>query len=116
MTLRLDGILSKYVDSIAKVFGDKLDRVILFGSHAREDFSENSDIDVMILVDMGDKELKKYLDDVVSITFDFNMDYDVNISPILQEANHFNHWLPAIPFYQNVMSEGTIISIPFDLP
>ena len=110
MAPKLNCILNEYVNSITGVFGDKLKQVILFGSYAREDYSENSDVDVMILVDMDDMELKKYLDDVVSITFDFDMDYDVNISPVLQDVNHFNHWLPAIPFYQNVMSEGVIIS------
>jgi len=74
------------------------------------DHNEYSDIDIMILVDMDDMELKKYLDDVVSLSFDFDMNYDINISPVLQELNQFNYWLPAMPFYQNVMNEGVVLN------
>ena len=110
MTPKLDEILNEYVNSISEVFGDKLKQIILYGSYARAENNENSDIDIMILVDMDDVEIKKYLDDVVSISFDFDMDYDINISPVLQDVNHFRHWLPAIPFYQNVVSEGVVLS------
>jgi len=74
------------------------------------DYREYSDIDIMILVDMDDMELKKYFNDIVSLSFDFDMKYDTNFSPILQDVNQFNYWFSAIPFYQNVINEGVILN------
>ena len=44
---------------LKKVFGEKFQSVILYGSYARGDYDEESDIDIMITVDMSREELKK---------------------------------------------------------
>ena len=45
-------ILKKYVDELKKIYGTYLKSVVLYGSYARGDFSEESDIDIMILLDL----------------------------------------------------------------
>ena len=40
------------------------------------------------------------------MTYDFNMDHDVDIKPIAKYDEHFRHWLKAYPFYANVEREG----------
>jgi len=110
MPNNLNNILTPYINEIAKIFGNKLKRVILYGSYARGDYNKNSDIDIMILVDMNDEQIKQYFDDVCNLSFEFNLEYDIILSPVIQDINQFNYWLPAIPFYQNVASEGVVLN------
>ena len=45
-------LLDKYIAEIKKIYGTHLQEVILYGSYARGDFKEDSDIDIMILLDI----------------------------------------------------------------
>lgn len=46
----LDLILKELIEGVFPIFSDKLKRVILFGSYARGDYDEESDIDVMLML------------------------------------------------------------------
>ena len=39
-------------------------------------------------------------------TYDFNMDYDLDIKPIAKSQQHFQKWVDVYPFYANVKKEG----------
>lgn len=99
-------LLNKYVNEIQKIYGSHLKQVILYGSYARGDFNEDSDVDIMILLDMTDIETKAYFDKLVDITFDFNMEYGLEIKPIAKSETHFRKWMLQYPFYANVNREG----------
>lgn len=101
-------LITKLSDHARSVFGDKLKSVILFGSYARGDFDNESDIDVMILVDMPQEELSKYRWDMSCFTADLNVENDVLLSVRLQSAPLFEQWKTTLPFYKNVVKEGII--------
>ena len=48
-------LLSECLDS----FGESLVSVVLFGSYARKNYDENSDLDLMIIVDKEDRDLSE---------------------------------------------------------
>ena len=106
MSLTVQMILSKYVSELEKIYGAYLKSVILYGSYARGDFSEESDIDIMILLDLDDMLIKKYRHELSGITYDFNMDYNIDIKPIAKSQEHFEKWEDTYPFYKNVKNEG----------
>jgi len=95
-----------YVKRIEDIYGAHLRQVILYGSYARGDYRDDSDIDIMILLDIPDEEIKAYRHQLSDMTFDFNMEYDLDIKPIAKSEAHFYHWVKAYPFYSNVNSEG----------
>ncbi len=99
-------LLLDYSIELTKVYGKHLNSVILYGSYARGDYNENSDIDIMLLLDISDEEIKKYRHMLSEITFDYNMRYDVDIKPLAKNKEHFERWIPAYPFYANVNKEG----------
>ena len=48
----LDNVLNLFVDGVRNLFDDKLKDVILYGSYARGDFDNESDVDVAVIVDI----------------------------------------------------------------
>ena len=99
-------LVSQYVEVLCKIYGKHLKTVILYGSYARGDYTKDSDIDIMVLLDLSDIDIKKYRHELSGATYDFNMDYDVDIKPIAKNQEHFNKWVEVYPFYSNVASEG----------
>lgn len=102
----LNGILKSYVDDIHILYGDRLKTVILYGSYARGDFKPDSDVDIMILVELTEQEIREKGRRLSDVTFEYNFDNDLAIMPIVKNADHFNKWLAAYPFYYNVKKEG----------
>lgn len=106
MPQTMQQLIQQYVSNIHDIYGSHLRQIILYGSYARGDFCPNSDIDIMILLDLSDVDIKKYRHQLSDMTFDFNMDYDVDIKPIAKSEEHYRKWVDNYPFYSNVNREG----------
>jgi predicted nucleotidyltransferase len=103
-------IIMEFAQRIKKLLGTKLTKIILYGSYARGDYKENSDIDIMILTSLNDEENQKIESFIFDLAFDFQMEYGVDISVIVNNDEHFNYWLGALPFYDNVQREGIVLN------
>ena len=107
-------IISKivYLFSIQarELLGEKLSKIILYGSYARGDFRDNSDVDVMILVNnMSENEIRIAEEKLCDMAFDIELEKGVHISAILKDEEQFENWENILPFYHNVRKEGVII-------
>lgn len=105
----MSNLLECYIGEVKNLFGGSLRQIILYGSYARGDYREDSDVDVMILVDLTDMEIKEYQRKLSDLTFDFNMDNDLDIKPIVKNEGHFLKWIQNYPFYSNVKREGVVL-------
>lgn len=94
---------------VKKIYGGHLCKVILYGSYARGDFSTDSDVDIMILLDISDLELKEYSQQLSYMTYDFNLDNELDIKPIAKSEQHFKKWIETYPFYANIHREGVVL-------
>ena len=106
MPVSLQELLNGYKEQLIDIYGEHLKSVILYGSYARGDFTDDSDIDIMILLDLTDLDIKKYRHQLSEITYDFNMEHDLDIKPIAKSEKHFKKWMDVYPFYRNVKREG----------
>ena len=52
-------MISDYVRAVRKIYGHHLKQVILYGSYAHGDYTKDSDVDLMLLVDLDDAYRKK---------------------------------------------------------
>ena len=50
---RVDDLLTKYIEGIKAIYGSTLVKIILFGSYARGEETEESDIDIRVEADRG---------------------------------------------------------------
>lgn len=103
-------ILIEFTRQVKRILGNKVTKVILYGSYARGDYRENSDVDVMILTTLMESEIEQKENEVYDLAFEFQMEYGIDISVIVKNEEHFNYWLGALPFYNNVQKEGVVIN------
>ena len=83
--------------------------VILYGSRARGDFREDSDYDIMVLVDLSDKKIKSLDDHMLDVDCKYFNQYDMYITAFVCNIDSFNKWVRAHPFYNNVWNEGVAL-------
>ena len=107
--LRLKELLHELKNELEKVFGEKLKKVIVYGSYARGASDEGSDLDIMVLVDMNEKEIKNERDKVLDLTVDLTTRYGVVLSIIENNYDYFYDWAEVLPFFANVIREGVSI-------
>lgn len=110
MPVQIKSIIYEFALDMLHLFGSSLSKVIVYGSYARGDFSENSDIDLMILVSTPEDQIRDYTDRVSDCAFDFFMRYGVDLSPVVKNEDHFNYWADTLPFYRNVKNERVLIN------
>lgn len=109
MQRTMQKLMQQYVSNVCDIYGSHLRQVILYGSYARNEFNSESDIDIMILLNLSDMDIKKYRRRLSDMTFDFNMDYDVDIKPIAKNEEHYRKWVGNYPFYSNVDRDGVML-------
>lgn len=98
--------VEKYIDALKKIYGKAMKVVLLYGSYARGDYNEKSDVDIMILVDMPDSVINQFFAQTADMTYDFNMDNHVEFSPAVKNIKQFYKWVEVNPFYKNVKKRG----------
>jgi len=109
MPENIKSILQEYREEMKNIFGHTLVRVILYGSYAREDYNKDSDIDIMILADIQPEEVSKYADKVYDVSYDFDMDYEIEINPCVQSIHTFDYWKEVYPFFANIERDGIAV-------
>lgn len=109
MPQAMQDLMEQYILEIKKIYGTHLRKIILYGSYARGDYRPDSDVDIMILLDISDLELKAYSEQLFYMTYDFNLDHNLDIKPFAKSEEHFQKWILNYPFYANVNKEGVVL-------
>lgn len=85
----------------------EIEKIILYGSVARDEDKEDSDIDILIIVSNIDDDLK-IEDDIYSKMFDILLETEEYISvQIIPKEHYTTH--SNFPFYVNVEKDGVLI-------
>jgi len=85
-----------------------VEKIILFGSQARGTFEEGSDIDVLVVVEKLDKEMRAI---IIDEAFNLSLQYDVSLIAIPCDIDEFTSPLfQEDAFYKNINNEGITIS------
>ena len=106
---QLNVLLKKISDIYRSVYGDQLVRVVLYGSYARGDYADDSDLDVVALVHGDRKKLQDQLRIVWDQTCDLELEYEMVLSPAVIPYEEFEKYREDIPYYRNIANEGVTV-------
>ena len=99
---RIRKLMKELKEGLAQIYGDKLKAVYLYGSYARGDYREGSDVDVMILL----KDYKSYWDEIERTSYiiqDVSLDYSVSVSRIFMKEEKWKR--SNTPLLRNIHRE-----------
>lgn len=104
-------ILCEFRNKTKSIMGDSLKQMILYGSYARGDYGDNSDMDIMVLTELTDDRIIQIEDEIFDAAYDIELEYGVPISVNIKNEKHFKNWVNSLPYYSNIQKEGIIIII-----
>ena len=96
-------LMKELKEGLLRIYGDRMKAVYLYGSYARGDYRQGSDVDVMVLLNDYKDYWKEYMrsSDYVS---DVSLKYDVTVSYILIKEVQ---WKAADkPVLRNIRKDG----------
>jgi predicted nucleotidyltransferase len=96
--------LSEYVARLRAKFGDRVQRVILYGSRARGEGDAESDLDVLVVVEDGDW---RFHDAVAVEAVEPWLKHDALLSPIVWSQDQYEQqarW--QLLFFRNLQRDG----------
>lgn len=99
----------RLAEQLKCLYKDKLKAVILYGSVARGTDLEDSDVDILVLVDATQEELRKYSDALSDISTDFALEFFKVFSIIDVSFQEYSQWKDVSPFYKNVTRDGVTL-------
>lgn len=99
-------ILSEAYESAEKLFAKNAVQAYLYGSYARGDYHEESDIDILLTVNMAADSLAKTRRAIANIASDLSLKHDITVSIAVKTHEQFAKYSNILPYYQNVVKEG----------
>jgi len=78
--------IEKYIHRASDRYGNNLGQVILFGSRARGEGDEESDIDMAVIITAGDRHVRRELLDLATEIW---LETGIKISPLILSSEEF---------------------------
>ena len=94
------------VDCYRVVYGDDIFEIVLYGSYARGDYTEDSDIDIVAVVYGSRVDLQEKLKRVWEVSAEIGLENDIIVSPTVIPYDEFVKYKQSLPYYRNIAEEG----------
>ncbi|MBQ7934888.1 MAG: nucleotidyltransferase domain-containing protein [Clostridia bacterium] len=100
------GILSEVHHACNRIFNQKIADAFLYGSYARGDYHAESDVDILLTIDMDAEELVQYRNAVASVASKLSLKHDITVSVTVKPLEQFQRFANVLPYYKNILGEG----------
>lgn len=101
--------LDQFIQDVNSIYGDNLQKIILFGSYARNEQINDSDIDIFVIVDLDNATLKRKDNDLYDASYETTLSSGISVHPMAVSKQKFDYWKFAHPLYQNICQDGIIL-------
>lgn len=96
--------LDDYTRTLRKQYPRRITKLVLFGSQARGDAREGSDVDILIVVDNDERQL---MNEITDLAFDMMVRHGVDIEPAIFSRHEWARMAGApTSFAYTVQREG----------
>ena len=96
----------RMIPGFQAIFGTTLEQIILYGSTARGTQSEESDIDIAVIVRKHTEEMH---DQMIDLTVELDLEYNKVFSVLLIDYDNFREWEDVLPLYKNIKKDGVLL-------
>ena len=107
--LQLKKLTSDMVQEYRRVYGKDIETILLFGSYARGDQENDSDVDIVAIVHGERMDLQERLKEIWDVSVDIGLENDVVVSATLIPFDEFEMFKRILPYYINIVKEGVEI-------
>lgn len=99
--------LKQFIEKVKTKYNHQIEKIILFGSYARGEAKEESDIDVLIIIN---KENHKARSEIIGLAFDILLETWEYISPKVISKKDYKRLIKMqSSFIENISNEGIIV-------
>jgi|SRR3972149_1630797 len=98
-------LMKELKEGLVRIYGDRLKGLYLYGSYARGDYRQGSDVDVMILLN-DYKNYWKELQRSSDYISDLSLEYEITVSCVIIKETQWEQ--PDRPFLYNVRKEAVL--------
>ena len=103
----MDEMKKELVRGLTDIFQNNISMIILYGSAARDEATNESDIDVAINIkNKMDNQTKRRF---ISWAADMDIRYEKVFSIVDIQEDNMKKWERVLPFYQNIRKEGIVL-------
>lgn len=103
---QVNNISKQILQSYRSVYGDSIVAIYLYGSYARGNYTDESDIDITAIVKGNRADLQEKLKQVWDISADIGLENDVVVSPTVIPYAEYEEYKEILPYYMNIQKEG----------
>lgn len=106
MTANIQQLLKKFKKGLVTLYGSRLKSVYLYGSYARGDFKQWSDLDVLIVLDTFERsplELKR----TSQLVSELSLEYLITISPVFLREQEWK--MGDYPLLRSIRADGVAV-------
>lgn len=107
----LKKVIHLMVEAYRSVFGNSMVQIILYGSYARGDFTDESDLNLAAIVIGHRRELQQKLRRIWDISSDLELEYGILISPTVIPYDEYVEYKKDVPYYRNISREGVNLDV-----
>ncbi|MBC7408685.1 MAG: nucleotidyltransferase domain-containing protein [Arcicella sp.] len=100
-------IIKDFTETMKNHYGDRLSKIILYGSYARGDFNEESDIDFLVLLNDEEVRTSKEILNTYKLLYHLTLENNIEIS--LSAASQKKYELATKAFYRFIKNEGITV-------
>ena len=107
--MQLKKLTSDMVQEYRRVYGKDIETILLFGSYARGDQENDSDVDIVAIVHGERMDLQERLKEIWDVSVDIGLENDVVVSATVIPFDEFEMFKRILPYYINIVKEGVEI-------
>ena len=101
--------VDEFVNRLQKLHSSQISDIFLYGSQARGDQKEYSDVDILIIANTKDWRFKHELSNIAS---DVSLEFDILLDThVISQENWEKMRNANFSYYQNIISDGIAIAL-----
>lgn len=105
--MTVEDALNRLVIGLISIYGDLITSVVLYGSVARGTQTEESDVDIAVILHDGATE--EMHDRMLDLVVELQLGCGKVLSVLRIDSQRFADWKDTLPFYQNIRKDGVVL-------